>query len=94
MRNLQQQQEREKEECEASCSSAFSRVRRDDNTMVSNSLQIPVISLPLLERPPTVENVYTSDNMTIIDTDAAAPVSVNPPILKAYTLITILNLLI
>lgn len=74
LRNMQQQQEREKE-FEASSSSAFMRVGREDNTMVSNSLQIPVISLPILERPPTVENVYMSDNMTIIDTDAAAPVS-------------------
>jgi hypothetical protein len=73
LRNLHQQQEKEKD-YEASSSSAFTRIR-DDNTMVSNSLQIPVISLPLLERPPTVENIYTSDNMTIIDTDAAPPVS-------------------
>lgn len=74
LRNLQQQQEREKD-YEASSSSAFMRVSRDDNTMVSNSLQLPVISLPTMERPPTVENIYTSDNMTIIDTDAAPPVS-------------------
>lgn len=74
LRNLQQQQEREKD-YEATTSSAFTRVIRDDNTTVLNSLQIPIISLPTMERPPTVENIYTSDNMTIIDTDAAPPVS-------------------
>lgn len=76
LRNLQQKQEREKES-EASSSSAFIRVKRDDNTIVSHSLQIPIISLISMERPPTEENVYMSDNMTIIDTDAAAPVSEN-----------------
>lgn len=43
---------------------------KDDNTMVSNSLQIPIFSLPQMERPPPTVDVYTSDNMTIIDTDA------------------------
>ncbi len=76
LRNLQQQQEREKEyEASTSSSSAFTRVLRDDNMIVSNSLQIPVISLPSLERPPTIENIYTSENMTIIDTDAGAQVN-------------------
>lgn len=74
LRNLQQRQEREKE-FEASSSSAFMRATREDNTMVSNSLQIPMISIPLMERPPTVENVYMSDNMTIIDTDPGPLVS-------------------
>jgi hypothetical protein len=80
LRNLQQRKEEELEQQdlklnkgnEASCSSAFVRIpskRNESNTIVSNSLQIPVISLPIVERPPAVENVYASDNMTIIDTD-------------------------
>lgn len=37
----------------------------------SNSLLIPTIMLPSLEKPPppTPSNVYTSENMTIIDMD-------------------------
>lgn len=97
LRNLQQkQQERESDydtlALPTSSTSAFSSLhcgRRDDNTMVSNSLQIPIISLAAMERPPlssataidatttsstmVVENVYTSDNMTIIDTDVTVP---------------------
>lgn len=55
LRNLQQQKEHQA--CET--------------TKVSNSLQIPVVSVPnLMEKaPPTVENVYVSESMTIIDTD-------------------------
>lgn len=46
----------------------------EEVTIVSNSLQIPVIALSAMEKPPiTKDNVYTSDNMTIIDTDV--PVS-------------------
>lgn len=42
----------------------------EEVTIVSNSLQIPVIALSAMEKPPmTKDNVYTSDNMTIIDTD-------------------------
>jgi hypothetical protein len=68
LRNMQQQQQNEP----CSSSSAFFRVppTRDDNTMVSNSLQIPIISLSAMEKPLAIENVYMSDNMTIIDTDA------------------------
>lgn len=37
----------------------------------NNTLQVPVISIPVLEiqRPPSIENVYVSENITIIDTD-------------------------
>lgn len=46
----------------------------EEVTIVSNSLQIPVIALSAMEKPPIIiDNVYTSDSMTIIDTDA--PVS-------------------
>lgn len=77
LRNMQQQQEREKDfdALGLPSSSAFMRQRGDENTMVSNSLQIPIISLVAMERPPVVENVYMSDNMTIIDTDGAPQVS-------------------
>ena len=76
----QQQKYREQEKDflkveEPTCSSAFARIpsRKDDNTKDSSSLQIPVISLSTMERPPAADSVYTSDNMTIIDTDV--PVS-------------------
>lgn len=66
LRNLQQQ--KEQQESEPGLSSSF--VQRQDNTTVSNSLQIPIVSVPnFMEKPPPLENVYTSDNMTIIDTD-------------------------
>ena len=65
LRNLQQAQH----DSRPSTSQAF--------CTVSNSLQIPVVSLMNpLERPPSASqqsNVYTSENMTIIDTDV--PVS-------------------
>lgn len=64
LRNLQQQ----KEQQEACSSSSFGG--KEETTKVSNSLQIPVISVPnVMEKPPPTENVYTSENMTIIDTD-------------------------
>lgn len=60
LRNLQQQQEKQ--------DSTFTG--KQDTTKVSNSLQIPIISVPnVMEKPPMKENVYTSENMTIIDTD-------------------------
>lgn len=45
--------------------------KEQETTSVSNSLQIPVLSVPnLMEKaPPQVENVYVSESMTIIDTD-------------------------
>lgn len=83
LRNLQQKQREEEEqhrkennflkvdEPSSSSSSAFARIplRHDDNTNVSNSLKVPVISLPTMEKPPVADCVYISDNMTIIDTD-------------------------
>lgn len=64
LRNLQQQNEQKLNE--PSTSAAY---RREETTTVSNSLQIPIISVPnLMEKPPP-PNVYTSENMTIIDTD-------------------------
>lgn len=87
LRNLQQQKQKQQQQQqgEASCSSstsAFDKIPSsyDDTTTVSNSLQIPIISLPLMERPPVVENVYMSDNMTIIDTDL--PVSTFYPTIQ------------
>lgn len=66
LRNLQQQKEQKPV---ASTSSMFGR--REDNTTVSNCLQIPVITVPnIMEKPPPpTVNVYQSENMTIIDTD-------------------------
>lgn len=63
LRNLQQQQEQQQP--------STSYGRREENTTVSNSLQVPVISVPnVMEKlPPTQLDVYTSENMTIIDTD-------------------------
>jgi hypothetical protein len=79
LRNLQQQQQQQQQhESEESNTKDDKFVRvpsmkakrnNDDTTMVSNSLQIPIISLGVLEKPPVVENIYTSDNITIIDTD-------------------------
>lgn len=82
LRNMQQQQERDRD-YEAlgltSSSSAYMRQRSEENTTVSNSLQIPIISLVAMERPPVVENIYMSENMTIIDTDAAPQVCITLP---------------
>jgi hypothetical protein len=85
LRNLQQQQQKEKECDSSSLLSSTShcvRARNNvENTMVSNSLQIPIISLPLMmEKPPPpssssmTQNVYMSENMTIIDTDVVQQV--------------------
>lgn len=64
LRNLQQQKEHQKNE-----PSSSSKFKSADNTSVSNSLQIPVVCVPnMMEKLPPV-NVYTSENMTIIDTD-------------------------
>lgn len=62
LRNMQQQ--KDQSGTTASCS------RKEENTTVSNSLQIPIISIPnIMEKPPPPsENVYVSENMTIIDT--------------------------
>lgn len=71
LRNLQQQ----KEQQEASTARG-----KEENTKVSNSLQIPIISVPnVMEKPPPTENVYTSENMTIIDTDLPVSIEKNPP---------------
>lgn len=37
----------------------------------NNTLQVPIVVIPVLEieRPPSTENVYVSDSITIIDTD-------------------------
>lgn len=68
LRNLQQQKEQE-ENVNKPSTSAMYRLR-EENTTVSNSLQIPILSVPnVMEKPPPTENVYTSENMTIIDTD-------------------------
>lgn len=65
LRNLQQQKEQQE-----ACSSSSMFAKKEETTKVSNSLQIPVISVPnVMEKPPPTENVYTSENMTIIDTD-------------------------
>lgn len=63
LRNMQQQKEQE---------TRNESYRLGENTTVSNSLQVPIISVPnIMEKPPppTENNVYTSENMTIIDTD-------------------------
>lgn len=70
LRNLQQQKEQQQNEP----GSSSTMNRREDNTTVSNCLQIPIISVPnVMEKPPpaplAMENIYTSENMTIIDTD-------------------------
>jgi hypothetical protein len=65
LRNLQQQQQKETENPGTSG-------KKEENTKVSNSLQIPIISVPnVMEKPPPppLGNVYQSENMTIIDTD-------------------------
>lgn len=66
LRNLQQQKEKQE-----ACSSTSMFMEKQETTKVSNSLQIPIISVPnVMEKPPPqTENVYTSENMTIIDTD-------------------------
>lgn len=74
LRNLQQKKEQQQNE---PCSSSM-MAKREENTTVSNCLQIPVISVPnMLEKPPLPPppqlDIYTSENMTIIDTDV--PVS-------------------
>lgn len=90
LRNLQQQQQKEqKDQQQQQHNESFIKIPasncREENTMVSNSLQIPIISLPFMERIPpapapstaticaaavaAIENIYMSDNMTIIDTD-------------------------
>lgn len=68
LRNLQQQKDHQQPE---PCSSAMLE-RKEENTKISNCLQIPIVSIPnIMEKaPPAVENIYQSDNMTIIDTDA------------------------
>lgn len=74
LRNLQQQKEQQQNE---PCSSSSMLGFRGENTKVSNSLQLPIISVPnVMEKPPptmlplpVMENIYTSENMTIIDTD-------------------------
>lgn len=65
LRNMQQQKDQSGTSTTSSCS------RKEENTTVSNSLQIPIISIPnIMEKPPPPsENVYVSENMTIIDTD-------------------------
>lgn len=64
LRNLQQQKGQQP-----------GSLRHEETTTVSNSLQIPVLSVPnSMEKAPPVENVYVSENMTIIDTDL--PVSI------------------
>lgn len=67
LRNLQQQKEHQPNEA---CSSLMLG-RNGENTTVCNSLQIPIISVPnVMEKPPPpLENIYTSESMTIIDTD-------------------------
>lgn len=66
LRNLQH-----KTGTEASTSSMFGK--KEDNTTVSNCLQVPIITVPnIMEKappPPPSVNVYQSENMTIIDTD-------------------------
>lgn len=65
LRNLQQQQKGQQP----------GTSRQEEITTVSNSLQIPVLSVPnMMEKAPPVDNVYVGENMTIIDTDL--PVSV------------------
>jgi hypothetical protein len=65
LRTMQQQKEQNK----FPLTSSMSR-RREDNTTVSNCLQVPVITVPnIMEKPPPSANVYQSENMTIIDTD-------------------------
>jgi len=39
-----------------------------DNNLNENFLQLPTVIMPSMEKPP--ENIYTSENITIIDTDA------------------------
>lgn len=72
-RNLQQQQQKQQDE---TCSSATLKVKSGACTMVSNSLQIPILSLPTLEKPPK-DNVYMSENITIIDVDHLVNASMN-----------------
>lgn len=68
LRNLQQQKEQEDSGNKPSTSAMYRL--RDEKTTVSNSLQIPILSIPnVMEKPPPTENVYSSENMTIIDTD-------------------------
>lgn len=68
LRNLQQQKEQEENVIKPTTSAMY-RLKAE-NTTVSNSLQIPILSIPnVMEKPPTIENVYTSESMTIIDTD-------------------------
>lgn len=71
LRNLQQQKEQQRNE--PSTSMAGMSRKEGTNTMTSNSLQVPVISVPnMLEKPPPAilsENIYQSESMTIIDTD-------------------------
>lgn len=69
LRNLQQQQRQQMLRNEQSPYTTTASID-EEVTIVSNSLQIPVIALSAMEKPPvTKDNVYTSDNMTIIDTD-------------------------
>lgn len=75
LRNLQQQRQQQMLRNEQSPYTTTASID-EEVTIVSNSLQIPVIALSAMEKPPiTKDNVYTSDNMTIIDTDF--PVSKN-----------------
>lgn len=65
LRNLQQHKNGE------ASTSMFGR--KEENTTVSNCLQVPIITVPnIMEKappPPPSVNVYQSENMTIIDTD-------------------------
>jgi hypothetical protein len=78
----QEQQQQKEKECESSSLPLSStthcvRARNNvENTTVSNSLQIPIISLPMMmeKLPPMTQNVYMSENMTIIDTDVVQQV--------------------
>lgn len=70
LRNLLQQQRHQMLRNEQSPYTTTASID-EEVTIVSNSLQIPVIALSAMEKPPIIiDNVYTSDNMTIIDTDA------------------------
>lgn len=49
------------------CSNSLTTTRPETNNM----LQVPCIDIPILEieRPPSTENVYVSESITLIDTD-------------------------
>lgn len=76
LRNLQQQKEQQQGEPGTSAAS----YRQEEITTTSNSLQIPVISVPnMMEKPPQA-NVYMSENMTIIDTDVPVRAGARQPL--------------